>query len=102
MFGKYIRIFYCFQLCLLLILLIKYDITFALPNPDVDENIRAISNDAWIKIKTNPGKDKLNAQLLRNTRGSIMKSVFIVVGGVFILFIIGGFISIGVYYIKKK
>jgi hypothetical protein len=82
--------------------LIKFDINFALPNLDVDEDIRAISNDAWMKVTMNPGKDKLNVQLLRNTRQSMMKSVFIIVGGVSILFITGGLISIALYYVKKK
>jgi len=91
--------------------LIKQDIIFALPNPNladfnanhVNANIfPTVSNNTWIKVNMNIGKDKLNAHHLRNTRGNIMKSVFTIVGGVFILFIIGGITSIIVYYVKKK
>jgi len=111
MFAIYIRIFYSFQLYLLLILLIKYNITSALPDPNVanlngkNVNVNVIptvSNNAWIKVTMNSGKDKLNAHHLRNIRGNIMKSAFIIVGCVCILFIIGGISSIIVYYVKKK
>ncbi len=111
MFDKYIRIFYSFQIFMLLILLIQQCITSALPNPNVaDSNgknvdakvIGVLSNNAWMKVTMNPGKDKLNVHRLRNIRGNIMKSVSIIVGGVFILFIIGGITSIIVYYVKKK
>ncbi len=103
MLNEDIRIFYYVQLCLLLIVLIKFDVNFALPNSKVDKDIQgSVSNDPWMKVTMKSGKDKLNAQLLKNTRGNIMKSVLIISGGVFILFIVGGLISIAVYYLKKK
>jgi hypothetical protein len=103
MFDRYIRIFCILQLCLFLI--------FGLPNPHVANlngqqiNINTyptVSDKAWSKVQINPGKDKLNAHNLRNTRGNIMKSVFIIIGGVFLLFIIGGIISIIIYCVEKK
>ena len=99
MLDENIRVFCYVQL---LIILIKFDGNFALPNAKADEDIRSVTNDPWMKVTMKSGKDKMNAQLLRNTRGNIMKTVLVISSGVFILFIVGGLISIAVYYIKKK
>ena len=107
MFDTYIRIFYSFQLYLLMIVLIKQKTISTLPtsnnnNMDIsDKTIRLVSDKAWVKVSMNPGKDKSNAYQLRNTRGNIMKTVIMIISGVFILFFIGGIISIIIYYVKK-
>jgi hypothetical protein len=99
------------QVCLLLIHFIRLNSIFALPNPHIananDQQINAnvfpsMSNGAWTQLNRNPGKDQLNAYHLRNARGNIIKSVFFIGGGVFILVIIGGIVSVFVYYAKKK
>ena len=103
--------FYWFHFYLLLIVIIKQNFTFVLPNQNIvhvnDQKtkveVHALpSNQQWAQLKKSPGKDQLNARHLRDTRGNIMKSVFFIIGGVFILVLVGGIISIIVYYIKKK
>jgi hypothetical protein len=111
MLGGYIRIVYFFQCYLLVVLLIQQDILSALPTPNVANannklvNTKVtptVSNNVWVKLTSNPGKDKLNARQLKDTRTNIVKTVVVIVGSVSILFIIGGIISIIVYYVKKK
>jgi hypothetical protein len=105
------NILYCLYLYLLLFVIIKQDLIFALPNQNIadvnseDTGVKVlppVSNRAWAQFKKSPGKDQLNAHHLNDTRGNIMRSVFIIVGGIFILVSVGGIISIVVYYIKKK
>jgi hypothetical protein len=111
MFDEYFKLLSCPHLWLLLIVIIKPNRIFALPNPATTNGndqlahakvLPPVSDNDWTHIRMNRGKDQLNAHHLRNTRRSIMKSVFIIVGGVFILITVGGIVSIIVYCIKKK
>lgn len=111
MFDKYVRIAYCVQLCLIFILLLELNITTGIPNPsgmkNPKSNANAIGNSesnsaSWSKSDMNAGKYTFNAQQLKNTRRDIVKYVSFTVGGMLLLFLIGGIVGVVVYYVKKK
>ena len=62
----------------------------------------SISNNAWMPGKVNPGKDQLNAAHLRNSRMDMMKSVFIAVGLIVIVVVVGGVVGMLVHYFKQR
>ena len=62
----------------------------------------SISNNAWMPGKVNPGKDQLNAAHLRNSRMDMMKSVFIAVGLIVIVVVVGGVVGMLVHYVKQR
>jgi hypothetical protein len=111
MFDGYLRLFSSIHFGLLLILFIRHDITIAFPNSEIANingedfdttSLSLVHNNVWIQVTMDPGKDQLNANSLRATRVNIMGSVFMITASVLILVIVGGIISVIIYYVKKK
>ncbi|CAF2078048.1 unnamed protein product [Rotaria magnacalcarata] len=106
MFDIFRRVLYPFHMYFLLYLCVNQDINFALPNvqsKDINEIIfSSLPNRDQLQVKINRGKDQLNAYHSTNTRANVIKTVFIIVGGILMLAIVGGIISIIVYYVKQE
>lgn len=111
MFSRSVRIYRYLQMYSFFIFLIHENQTFVLSGvadvlPVNDKHVaRAIQNTSditWAKISINPGNDKHNVQLLKNTRMNILKLSLMITCGVFILFLISAIISVIVYCAKKK
>ena len=112
MFGRCVRILYCFLLCLLVSLLIIYvHATFAIPNPyafdinsqGIDPSVPSlVPVQTWTQVNMSLGKDHLNNNHSTNIRKNILKSIMVVAVAILILMITGGIISVIVYRVKKK
>lgn len=106
MFTRSIQICHCLQVYFLFILLIDENYqAFVLSHPSrepIERNIRAINETNWKGTSNDQSKDKLNMWLIKDIRSNIMKTAFLIAGGILILFVTSGLVSVIVYYVKKK
>ena len=106
MFNRVTQICHCLQLYFLFIVLTDQNhqalVHARFSDEHLDRIIRAVNDTTSSQASNDQSKYKLSVHLTKDIRNNMIKSAFLIAGGILVLFLVSGLVSITVYYVRKK